>query len=355
MRARPEAADRLRRIRSRLLGWYRKSRRDLPWRRTRDPYAIWVSEVMLQQTRVETVVPYYVRFLERFPDVASLAAANEEQVLARFSGLGYYRRARALLAGARALCERHGGELPREVTELRALPGIGRYTAGAIASIAFDRAEPVVDGNVRRVLCRLEGWNGHGSDERLWRQAARLASGRTPGALNQALMELGALVCLPDRPHCDRCPLAAACRAHLAGDAERYPAPSPRRATERARVAVAWVVRRRRLLLERPAPGSPLRGSWDLPAVEIGPQTGAGAAIAAKLRGLGLDVEVEAPLARLSHAILHRRLTLEVVGCRRVRGPVSGGGRLCWVDPGALDDVAISGATRKVAARLRTA
>jgi len=193
-------------IRRALLDWYRANRRDLPWRRTRDPYAIWISETMLQQTRVETVIPYYERFLERFPDVAALADAESDDVLGAWAGLGYYSRARNLQAAARQIAERHGGRVPDDVEALRALPGIGRYTAGALASIAFDRPEPIVDGNVARVLARVKGIREDVKQpavvKRLWEEAARLARGPAPGDLNQALMELGATVCVPGEPRC---------------------------------------------------------------------------------------------------------------------------------------------------------
>lgn len=339
----------VRRIRSPLLAWYRGHRRDLPWRRTSDPWAIWVAEVMLQQTRVETVIPYYGEFLERFPTPAALAAATEEQVLAAWSGLGYYRRARALHAGARSVMERHGGRVPRGAAELLALPGVGRYTAGAIGSIAFDRPEPVLDGNVRRVLCRLEALDGRGMDRRLWDLASSLARGRDPGRLNQALMELGALVCTPRRPRCTLCPVRKLCCAFSCGRPESLPVPRRRRPTEHVRVAVAWVHSRGRALLERPGPGSPLRGHWDLPAVEVGAAEDGATAVKQKLRQLGLDVVVGETLALLRHAILHRDLRLEIFDCRLRRGRVARRTDVQWFDPSIPAETAVSGATRKVA------
>ena len=252
----------LRGLRGPLLRWYARHARDLPWRRTRDPYAIWVSEVMLQQTQVATVVPYFERFLARYPDVVSLAAADEEEVLAAWSGLGYYRRARALHAGARVVTSHHGGCLPETADGLQQLPGIGRYTAGAIASIAFDLPEPILDGNVRRVLARLLAYGGAGAtsageEERLlWKAAAELVRGRAPGRLNQGLMELGALVCTPAVPECPRCPLRRGCRAFASDDPTAYPSRRPRTAGRWVAVAVAWIARGRHVLLEQPAAGS---------------------------------------------------------------------------------------------------
>jgi len=342
------------RLRAALLRWYRRNARDLPWRRTSDPYAIWVAEVMLQQTQVATVEPYYRRFLERFPDPLSLSTAGEEEVLALWSGLGYYRRARALHAGSRVVVERHDGRLPADAHALRELPGVGRYTAGAISSIAFGLAEPVLDGNVRRVLARLFAIDGRRVGPRveertLWRIAEELARGPQPGDLNQALMELGALVCTPRAPDCPACPLWRRCRAKASGDPESLPAPKKTRSVEKVRVAVAAVSRSGRLLLERPADGSPLRGTWDLPAVEMGEYADAVPAIRETLRRRhGLQVRVRRALGSAVHGILHRRLRLEGLDCRLVRGRVAGRPGLRWIAPSALDGAAVSGATRKI-------
>jgi A/G-specific adenine glycosylase len=343
----------VRRLRAPLLRWFARHKRDLPWRRTRDPYAIWVSEVMLQQTQVATVLPYYRRFLERFPDVAHVADATEEEVLGYWSGLGYYRRARSLHAGARQVMERHGGLVPHDPLALRALPGVGRYTAGAIASIAFGRAEPVLDGNVRRVLTRALALDGATvgfarETRRLWDAAAHLARGRRPGDVNQALMELGALVCTPAGPRCRRCPVRTLCRACAEGDPEAYPANPPRPKTHTARVAVAWVRRGERVLLERPDDGNPLRGTWDLPAIELATDADAVAALDDKLARHGLSVAVGEPVARVRHGIMNRRLTLDVFRCRVRGGRVAGRDDLCWVGWAQLATTAVSGATRKV-------
>jgi A/G-specific adenine glycosylase len=339
-------------VRSALLRWYRTHRRDLPWRDTDDPYAIWVSEVMLQQTQVATVIPYYERFLERFPDPASLARADEEEVLGMWSGLGYYRRARALRQGAIAVVERHGGRLPRDPRSLQALPGIGRYTAGAIASIAFDTPAPILDGNVRRVLSRLLAVGNErpprAVERHLWDVAAALAEGPHPGDLNQALMELGALVCLPRKPRCDSCPLRSRCRGLAGGDPEAFPAVRPRPSTVRVRVAAALVERAGSVLVERPGDDNPLRGTWDLPAIEIGEDDDPDGRLRAYLRSRhGIDVAVRGPGGRASHGILNRRLRLEGRSCRLLRGRVAGSDRLRWL-PLPPGDVAISAATRKL-------
>ncbi len=336
-------------IRSRLLQWYDDTRRDLPWRRTTDPYAIWVSEVMLQQTRVAAVLPYFERFLQRFPTIEALAAAPEERVLAAWSGLGYYRRARALRRGAQLVVERHAGRVPRDPAQLRALPGIGRYTAGAISSLAFDLAEPIVDGNVRRVLARLFAVDGRrigraAEQRRLWDLARKLVPGPHPGKLNQALMELGAVVCLPGQPDCDACPVSVSCAARSRGAIERYPSPTRRSVPVERHVAVAVVRRGGRVLLERPGATSPFRGTWDLPAV---------AANADRLRGLlherhGLRVEIGEPVARLTHGVLDQVLRLHIHPGRLLGGSIGRVDDLRWIAPASIDEVAVSGATRKV-------
>ena len=262
--------------RSALLRWYRKHRRDLPWRRTRDPYAIWVSEIMLQQTRVETVIPYYHRFLERFPSAAALARAGGTDVLAVWSGLGYYRRARNLHVGAAIVVRDGGGELPRTLDGLRALPGVGAYTAAAIASIAFDLPAAAVDGNVIRVIARWDGRKGRRDDARLKRAVAEraegFAPGPSPGDWTQALMELGATRCLPRAPLCERCPVSRWCRAAASGQPDRYPESAATGAVKRER-RVLLLLRRgaRVLLIPDPAddgatlapPSAPVRRACD--------------------------------------------------------------------------------------------
>jgi A/G-specific adenine glycosylase len=254
-----------------LLAWFDRHRRDLPWRWTHDPYSIWLSEVMLQQTRIETALPYYQRFLERFPTVADLAAAEVEEVLALWSGLGYYRRARQLHAAARRVVEIGG--FPRTVEGLRDLPGIGSYTAAAVASIAFGVAEPVLDGNVERVLSRWLALElDPKSREARQRMLAALAAGaglfdpERPGDSNQALMELGATICVPRRPRCLLCPISSGCRAAREDDPERFPVARPKRERELHRLAVAVVEREEKILLfRRPEDSTLMAGLWELP------------------------------------------------------------------------------------------
>jgi A/G-specific adenine glycosylase len=341
-----------RRLRAPLLRWYRRAKRDLPWRRTADPYAIWVSEVMLQQTTVAAVIPYWERFLDRFPDPASLAGSRVDDVLAVWSGLGYYRRARSLRDGAIAVMERHGGRVPEDPDALTALPGIGRYTAGAIASLAFGRETPVVDGNVKRVFSRLFAIRGGGSaaaERRYWAIAASLVRGADPGAWNQAVMELGATVCTPRAPRCDVCPLARSCRGFALGRPTAYPAPAKREPSRSIPVAVAWVERGGRVLLQRLAPGGPLRGAWDLPATAVPAGETPGRAISRALAARhGASLRAGRVVAHAKHAILATRLSIDVVEATP-KGPLPRLAALRWAALARLDEVAISGATKKIA------
>lgn len=293
--------------RRKLLAWYRRNRRDLPWRRTKDPYAIWVSEVMLQQTRVAAVVPYYERFLARFPDVRALAKARIDDVLALWSGLGYYRRARHLHEAARLVAGR--GSFPRTEALWRELPGIGPYAAAAISSIAYGERAAAVDGNVVRVLSRLHATTGPVDDlARAW------LSPESPGDHNQAIMELGATVCTPRAPSCPRCPLTSHCGGRA--DPARYPAPRRRPKVTEERLAVALVLRGGKVQLVRRKQQGLLAGMWELPP--------------ARPRG--------EPLAVIRHSVLDRRQVISVF-----RGRPRRGGRFF----GDLSRVPLTAATRK--------
>lgn len=312
---------------------------------------------MLQQTQVKTVLPYYERFLTRFPDVQDLAEADEQELLALWSGLGYYRRARQMHRAARMIVECHDGTLPRDPVALRALPGIGRYTAGAIASIAFDLREPILDGNVRRVLSRLEGFRAddltrQDEERHLWQCAARWADGPHPGDLNQGLMELGAMICKPSGPNCDACPVSFGCAALRLDAIDRIPRRLPRPATVHVRVAVAIVRRGNRVLLQR-RNGGPLRGEWDLPALELEDGQPAASGMTQFFdEQLQLVVRWVDGLRSVTHGILHRRLTLEVVVGSLSSGRIADHSGLRWSTLDALSSIAISGATTKVLATL---
>ena len=339
-------------IRGPLLRWYRRAKRDLPWRRTKDPYAIWVSEAMLQQTTVAAVIPYWRRFLARYPTLKSLAASREDDVLAAWSGLGYYRRARALREGAIAVMERHNGRVPKTIEALLELPGVGRYTAGAIASVAFGREEPVVDGNVKRVFSRQFAIRGRSSaalEKRYWSIADELVDGPSPGDWNQALMELGATVCTPREPRCDRCPVALWCRALALGQVAKFPV---RKASAPVRVvptAVAWVERDGRVLLQRRQADGPLRGVWDLPAAVVPPHvTPTSAIVRAISKSHGFTVRGRGVMLQAKHSILSTRLTIDVVDIAP-GASIPRRAALRWASVGRLGNVAISGATAKIA------
>ena len=305
----------IRSIRAKLTRWYDRVRRDLPWRRTRDAYAIWISEVMLQQTRVAAVIPYYQRFLRRFPDPAALAQAPEAELLALWSGLGYYSRARNLQKGARQIVERGG--FPRDYASLLELAGVGTYTAAAIASISFGLPHAVVDGNVRRVLARIAN-DGHADAQQI---ADQLLDRRDPARWNQAVMELGATICLPREPHCDECPVAALCAGRLAGTAQDLPLKKAKAAPEHLQRTLLVIRRQGRILL---APSLRVKGFWDLP--EPYPSVRAGAL-----------------LGEFRHTITHRHYRFEVreAGARNIPE----GGR--WYTQKQLGVVPLSTTTRK--------
>ncbi len=269
----------------RLLRWYSRRKRDLPWRGERDPYAIWVSEVMLQQTTVAAVIPYYRRWLRLFPDIASLARAPESRVLKAWQGLGYYRRACNLRAAARIIVERHGGRLPEAPQDLRSLPGFGPYTAAAVASLAFRRRVPLIDAIVRRVLRRLAGGEGpaDASADKSWlARLAPLVPARRPGDFNQAWMELGALVCRPAAPACQACPLRPDCRAYARGRQEVIPAPV-RRSYRRITAVVGIIERDGRIFLQRRPPEGLLGGLWEFPGGKVRPGEALRAALAREI------------------------------------------------------------------------
>ncbi|MEM1202018.1 MAG: A/G-specific adenine glycosylase [Acidobacteriota bacterium] len=337
-----------------LLEWYDRQRRDLPWRKNKNPYRIWVSEIMLQQTQVKTVLPYYEVFLEHFPTVEALAAAPIDDVLARWSGLGYYRRARQMHRAAVQLVE-EGRPIPRTAEALEELPGIGAYTAAAIASIAFGEAVPVLDGNVERVMARRlaleEDPKKRAGRERLLAAAADLLDPERAGDSNQAFMELGATVCRPKAPKCLLCPLGAGCLGK--GDAERYPPPRKRRKVERVELAVAVVREEGRLLLfRRPEGGVDLMpGLWELPTVPLE----GGEALSDRLAGrYGGSWTLEATKERVRHGITHRSITLHLyLGAVEARDDSVGEGlEAAWVSPEARDRFATSSVVDKVLSRL---
>jgi A/G-specific adenine glycosylase len=306
----------------RLESWFARHQRPLPWRGEYEPYHVWLSEVMLQQTRMEVVLPYFERFLARFPTVAALAAASDDDVTSAWSGLGYYRRARMLRAGAMAVMERYGGVLPSSVEELLTIPGIGRYTAGAIASIAFEERAPIVDGNVTRVVARL-----FGDDDNPWGRAEALVQAcESPRALNQALMELGAMICTPRNPSCLVCPLREQCVALATGRVEELPRPKAKQATRELNIALYLIRDRRGRVLMRRESGPLMNNLYHLPHGDTSLLTGE------PLRVIPRDL-----LGTFRHTVTTRKIefTVYTADARGIRGSAG----YEWIDVSEMSEV----------------
>jgi A/G-specific adenine glycosylase len=339
-------AEKIARVRGRLLEWYERSRRDLPWRRNRDPYAIWVSEIMLQQTRVAVVVERYQAFMARFPTLLSLALEPEQEVLAAWSGLGYYRRARMLHKAAQFVADHCQGNLPRTAAELRMLPGIGAYTAAAVASIAHGERVAVVDGNVERVLCRMEGWKagsrtsgGAQLRRKIETLAAELVSPEQPGDWNQALMELGATLCSPRNPRCEECPVADDCKTQ----GEHPTAPRPPMISREAAYALsvrngrqAGQAHKEVLLEQRPEQQTVMTGLWELPAL-----------IEAKVPEKELRLSVRHAIMQVNYSVRIRAVFEDDIDAMTVPG-----GERRWVPLNDAGGMALTGLARKVLTRL---
>ena len=339
-----------------LLTWYRKNKRDLPWRETNDPYCIWVSEIMLQQTRVDTVVPYYLRFLKAFPDIGTLAGAPQADVLKAWENLGYYSRARHLHAAARLAMDQFGGRVPDNPADLRKLPGIGAYTAGAIASIAWDVAVPAVDGNVRPILCRFfavhKPMDDRNTMKYLEKIAEALVCARSPGDFNSALMDLGATICRPKNPRCDACPVKTLCRAKALNLENDLPIVKKRKKIPH-RLAAAAVIRDRRgrlLMVQRPACGL-LASLWKLPGGFLEDPADLHEGLPRHVKAeLGIEIHVGVPLASVDHTYTHFRLTLYACTCDWVRGKPGAVG--CsdwqWVTTADIGGLAVSKVDRMI-------
>lgn len=316
------------RLASLIEPWFRKNQRRLPWRDGYDPYRVWVSEVMLQQTRMEVVLGYYERFIERFPTVADLARASVDDVTAAWSGLGYYRRARMLRDGAIDVMTRFGGVIPKRVDELTTIAGIGRYTAGAIASIAHGRKAPIVDGNVARIVARLFAIEAPLASPDLMREAwlraeELVASSKSPRDLNQGLMELGALICTPRNPSCGLCPLRRACAAFINDRVDKLPHPKAKLATRELRIPLYLVTDRDGRVLMRRESGQLMRDMFHLPHGDT-----------TLLTGTPLRIGAASAVGTFRHTVTNRRITFEVFSI--ARRPRARGREYAWIDPAAL-------------------
>jgi A/G-specific adenine glycosylase len=347
-------------LRRRLLAWFTREARDLPWRRTRDPYPIWLSEIMLQQTRVEAAIPYYERFVEAFPTVCELAAAPEDRVLKAWEGLGYYSRARNLHKAARMIVHGRACRMPVTAHEWREMPGVGAYTAGAIASIASNLPEPAVDGNVLRVLSRIfgitESIDEPAARERIWSIAADLLPRRQPGAFNQALMDLGARVCIPRKPRCEPCPVSRWCEAFDRGIQDQLPVRKAKKTIPHHDVVVAVIRRSGRYLIGRRPTGGLLGGLWEFPGGKVKPGETHEQALVREVREeTGLRVRVGEPIAAVDHAYSHFAVTLHVYACEVAAGRATARyhTELKWVPRNELDRYAFPAANRRFLANLR--
>jgi A/G-specific adenine glycosylase len=343
---------------ARLIAWQRQhGRHDLPWQNTRDPYRIWLSEIMLQQTQVSTVIPYYAKFLARFPDVAALAAAPSDDVMALWAGLGYYTRARNLHRCAQVVVEQHGGAFPASVEELAELPGIGRSTAAAIASFAFGARATILDGNVKRVLARVFGVEGFPGEKKvenaMWTLAESLlpsnASNAEVSAYTQGLMDLGATLCMRGKPDCARCPFAADCVANVTGRQRELPASRPKKAVPTRRTWMLVLRDGNAVMLERRPPSGIWGGLWSLPEATDE------ASLAERARAFGSDGEVSA-LAPFSHVFTHFKLDIEprLVELDRGVGALAAlnDADTAWVALGDLDSFGVPAPVRKLLASL---
>ncbi|HEX7621876.1 MAG TPA: A/G-specific adenine glycosylase [Anaerolineales bacterium] len=343
-----------------ILDWFSHHGRDLPWRGHSDPYAVWVSEIMLQQTRVEAVIPYFERWMDRFPNVGILAAASEQEALSIWEGLGYYSRARNLYKAARIVVEKYGGNLPRDLTALRKLPGIGRYTVGAIASMAFGLDAAALDGNLRRVYARVfnvaETADSPVGEKILWALAEKNLPKGHAGDYNQALMDLGATLCLPRNPACLICPLMDLCKARALGLQEQRPVLKPKVEIPRYTVTAAVLRRDGKILLaKRPSKGL-LGGMWEFPGGKVEKGESLRACLAREIREeLGVEIHVGESFGIYQHAYTHFRITLHAFICELVDGdprPVESAG-LAWVVPAELENYPMGKVDRMIAERLQ--
>ena len=341
-------------IRKALIYWYLKHHRELPWRETDDAYHIWVSEAMLQQTQVNTVLPYYHKFLKQFPDIQRLASADLQTVLKVWEGMGYYARARNLHQAAKTVVTEHGGKIPTNPEEFRNLPGVGEYISSAVLSIAFDQGHAVVDGNVKRVLSRLfkidAPVNKSASYIVFKKIAQKLLDTEKPGIFNQALMELGALVCKPKLPQCNNCPMQSFCFAYRDQKVNVYPKRLKNKPTPLHQLAVGIIHNKGRVLITRRKPEGLLGGLWEFPGGKIKKhETGEAACVREIKEEVNLFVEVTGYLTRVKHAYTHFKITMDVFQCRYISGAVmlNGAVDFRWVRLSEIDNYPFPKANHK--------
>ena len=317
----------VKKIRMQLAAWYQKNQRTLPWRQTQNPYHIWISEVMLQQTQVNTAIPYFKKFINRFPDMAHLARAREQTVLKRWEGLGYYARARNLHRAVKIVLEDYNGNIPRDIKTFQKLPGVGDYIASAVLSIAFGQPYAVVDGNVKRVLARMfmvdTPVNGSGFHKAFKEIADRMIDSKRPATFNQAMMELGALVCRPKNPLCGQCPLKNGCRALLSRQVAGYPKRIPPKKVPLVHIAAGVVSKNGRVLITRRKSEGLLGGLWEFPGGKVKKGESAEQACIREIREeVNLNVDIDSFLKRVRHAYTHFKIVMDVYCCRWVSGRV---------------------------------
>ena len=341
-------------LRQALTEWYSANHRDLPWRKTKNSYHIWVSEVMLQQTQVNTVLPYYQKFLQRFPDIKHLARASLQEVLKAWEGLGYYARARNLRSAAGMVFDQYGGAVPQSWQDFRKLPGVGDYIAGAVLSIAFDKPYPVVDGNVKRVLSRLFAMeaavNKSTSNKIYQTAAANILDNRRPGIFNQALMELGATVCKPQNPLCDTCPVQTQCQAYQSNRTAEFPRKLKKSPTPQYRIAVGVVFKNGRVLITRRKDDGLLGGLWEFPGGKIRNGEKPEAACIREIKEeVNLTVGIDTHLCKVKHAYTHFKILMDVFCCSyasgrvKLKGPVD----FRWIELDELETYPLPKANHK--------
>jgi A/G-specific adenine glycosylase len=348
------------RFQKRLEGWYGKNKRQLPWRETSDPYRIWVSEVMLQQTQVTTVLKYYSDFIQQFPDVTALAAADLQQVLKSWELLGYYARARNLHQAVRIVAEKFQGYIPTEYSQFHQLPGVGEYIAAAVTSLAYNEPYPVLDGNVKRVLSRLfclkEPINRSASHKKFRQAAAYIFNAANPSQFNQAIMELGALICKPRNPKCSACPVKSFCRAFIFGLQQEFPKKINRAPIPQHHIAIAVIQKNERLLITQRSYSGLLAGLWEFPGGKIHKsETAREACIREIKEEVNLQVEIEEHLTRVKHAYSHFQVVLEVFLCRYLSGRVRLNGSIDhrWITFAEVEQYPFPAANHKIFPILR--